>query len=169
MVFHPFLRYSLAGVSIVFLHGIPYHYLIYQYPILSPRRTILPQTKRQRKDRQHLIERFGFEPVHFLESGKTYSIGRCISSCFSFGNVILVYKKLPLPMLQLSPHEVGVPVVDARQADFIVIDHRSLINKVRKIFKNTPIFFSFNLHNIEKCRKIVRWKKGVKSVRILDK
>ncbi len=145
----------------MYFHGIYYHYLLYQYPVLSPRLTILRQNEKQRKDRKHLLERFGFEPVHFLESSNSYSKQECITSCFSFGNVIIAYKHLPLPMLQLSVHEVGVPVIDVRQADYIIVKQDKLIKDIRRICSNKPIFYLTNKHNMVSIRKIARWKRCV--------
>ncbi len=126
----------------MFFHGITYEHLLYQYPILSPRLTILRQNNKQKMDRMHLIEKFGFEPVHFLESSRYYSKAKCIESCFLFGNVIFVYQTLPLPMLQLSFHEIGVPVIDVRKADYVITNNKKLIHHLMNLLENKPIIFT---------------------------
>lgn len=142
-----------------------FEYLQYQYPILSPRLTILHQNKNQHSDRQHLIERFGFEPVHFLESSETYPIQKCLKSCFSFGNVVIGFKHLPLPMLQLSANEVGVPVIDVREADFVFVSNHQLLAKVRRIFPEIPIFIQNRSHFSGKISKIDLWRRKSSSVK----
>lgn len=143
----------------MFFHGIHYQHLLYQFPILSPRLTVTRQNEGQNKDRIHLIKKFGFEPVHFLESSRDYPVMRCIENCFSFGNVVFALDDLPLPMLQLSKHEVGVPVADVRKAKLIFVGEYPLLTSLVKLFPNTPIVYLVNLHKIEKDRKIVRWRK----------
>ncbi|OEF99984.1 hypothetical protein BHF71_06840 [Vulcanibacillus modesticaldus] len=149
----------------MFFHGINYQHMLFQYPILSPRLTIKRQKMEQKKDRIHLVERFGFEPVHFLESSDTYSIQNCLESCFSFGNVVVVFKELPLPMLQLSKNEVGVPAIDLRLADYFVVETLKLMSDLRKIFPKTPIFY-FN--QLERISPFIQFKriKLLKKVRI---
>ncbi|TCS83494.1 hypothetical protein [Tepidibacillus fermentans] len=124
----------------MFFHGIDYQHLLIQFPVLSPRLTILQQNHSQKEDRKHLLEQFGFEPVHFLESSKTYSVKKCLNACFNFGNVIFAFSSLPQPLLQLSPHEVGVPVVDTRKAKAIFIQNRELINKIKRLYPQIPVF-----------------------------
>lgn len=143
----------------MFFHGIDYQYLLYQFPILSPRLTVMRQNEDQNKDRVHLIKQFGFEPVHFLESSYDYSIKRCIEDCFSFGNVVFALDQLPLPMLQLSKHEVGVPVVDVRKAKLIFVHEYPLLSSLKRLFPDISIIYPVDLHKIEKDRKIVRWRK----------
>ncbi|MFV9511107.1 hypothetical protein [Tepidibacillus sp. LV47] len=123
----------------MFFHGIDAEHLLIQYPILSPRLTIFRQNLVQKKDRKHLLEQFGFEPVHFLESSKTYSVKSCLNSCFAFGNVVFAFSSLPQPLLQLSSHEVGVPVVDTRKANAIFIQNRDLVNEMKRLYPNIPI------------------------------
>ena len=125
----------------MFFHGIDYEYLLIQYPVLSPRLTVHRQNTIQKKDREHLLEQFGFEPVHFLESSSTYSVIECLHSCFSFGNVVFAFTSLPQPMIQLSNHEVGVPVVDTRQAKAIFVQNRQFIRKLKKHYKSIPVFY----------------------------
>ncbi|MFT9486932.1 MAG: hypothetical protein ACH0QD_06140 [Tepidibacillus sp.] len=150
----------------MYFHGIDYEYLLYQYPVLSPRLTILRQNKTQQQDRQHLLERFGFEPVHFLESSASYSIQEAIQACSAFGNVIFVYHVLPFPMLQLSEHEVGVPTIDTREANWIFVNHYQLIDKIRPLYPNLPILFCKKQQYSNKIRTIYRWRKYSNSVKI---
>jgi len=137
----------------MFFHGISYPHLLSQFPILSPRLTILKQNKLQKQDREHLIEQFGFEPVHMLESSKSYTEQQCINACLEFGNVVFGFKKLSAPLLQLSEHEIGVPVVDVRKADVIYVKDLKNISKVRKIFPKTTIFYVNNHNKIKISKK----------------
>lgn len=118
----------------MYFHGMRYKYLLNQYPILSPRLTVLKQNNKQRLDRQHLIEQFGFEPVHFLESSNTYSFNECLQACFAFGDVVLVFIELQLPFLQLSEHEVGVPVADTRKAKYLFVKEEQHRVELQKLF-----------------------------------
>lgn len=123
----------------MYFHGINYEYLLYQYPVLSPRLTILRQNKQQHQDRKHLLEQFGFEPVHFLENSPSYRSTKCLESCFKFGDVVLVFDTLPMPMLQLSEHELGVPVADTRKAKYIFIKDFKYYSKLKKLFPKVRI------------------------------
>ena len=126
----------------MFFHGIDYQYLLLQYPILSPRLTISHQNYKQQQDRKHLISQFGFEPVHFLESNKTYLAKQCLQSCFSFGNVVFAFSSLSQPLLQLSSHEVGVPVMDTRKANTIYLQDWRLGKGIKKLYPKIPIVFT---------------------------
>jgi len=126
----------------MFFHGIDYQYLLLQYPVLSPRLTISRQNREQQQDRKHLILQFGFEPVHFLESSPSYRIKECLQSCFSFGNIVFAFSTLSQPILQLSSHEVGVPVVDTRKAQFIFLQDYNLGHKVKRLYPRIPIIFT---------------------------
>jgi len=123
----------------LFFHGIDFKYLIFQYPILSPKNTVGRKNKKQLEDREHLIERFGFEPVHFLKNNYDYPSSRCIYSCFNFGSVVIGFKELPMPILQLSKHEYGVTAIDVRTAELLFIRDRGLKNELRKLFSKIPI------------------------------
>lgn len=138
----------------MFFHGIDYEYMLYQYPILSPRLSIMRQNKNQRLDRKHLLKKFGFEPVHFLESSKEFTIEQCLSSCFSFGNVVFAYDELGLPILQLSVNEVGVPVANLKKATLIFVQDKKLIKPLIKLFPSIPVLYIPNNINISKLSNI---------------
>lgn len=123
----------------MFFHGIDLKYLLYQYPILSPKNTVGRKNKKQLADREHLIERFGFEPVHFLENNYDYPFSECIYSCFNFGSVVIGFKELPMPILKLSVHEYGVSEIDVRTAELIFVKDDGLKNDLRRIFPKIPI------------------------------
>lgn len=109
----------------MFFHGIDYEYAIKQHPILSPRMTVTnKKIEEQLADRRHLIEQFGFEPVHLLESGPNYTVLSCILSCLSFGDTVFAFRNIPLPRWQLSAHEVAVSCLDLRQCRWIVTRNR---------------------------------------------
>jgi hypothetical protein len=91
-----------------------------QYPVLSPRLTIRDdKTVDQRKDRIHLIERFGFEPVHLLRSQRNYPEGECLQACMSFGDTVFVFGHLYGSVWSLSEHEVAVRALSLHQAKLI--------------------------------------------------
>lgn len=131
-------------MCLLFFHGINYEYLEEQYPYLNPRIARKKQDFSQRQDSEKLIKQFGFEPVHFISSNEDYSISECLKICFKFGNVVLIYNYLPRLKIYLSKNEVGVPVIDVRNVNKLVIYEKKLIPKLRKFIKNTPI------HLIEK-------------------
>jgi len=98
----------------MFYHGIYWEYIQKEYPILSPRRRVSRKRGDERMDRMHLLESFGLEPVHLLEESDSYPELRCVRECLAFGDTVLAFPRLPEPMWQLSPHEVGVEVLDLR-------------------------------------------------------
>ncbi|MGC5326536.1 hypothetical protein [Brevibacillus sp. SYSU BS000544] len=100
----------------MFYHGINREYVYQQYPVLSPRRTVSHKNREQRSDRRHLIDQFGIEPIHLLQSSDDYPKATCIEECMEFGDLVLEFTALPDPVWQLSKHEVGVFVLDVRQA-----------------------------------------------------
>ena len=151
----------------MFFHGIDYKYLLYQYPVLSPRLTVLKQSESQKADRKHLIERFGFEPVHFLESSKLYPPAKCIASCFTFGDTIVTFKKLPLPILQLSAHEVGLKAAYLNDIDFIIIKQKKLVPNLKDLFPKKIIFIPNRFDFIEIIIKIKKWRRIKKTVEII--
>lgn len=98
----------------MFYHGINWEYVLQEYPILSPRRGVSRKRGDQLKDRQHLLERFGLEPIHLLEESDDFPVQRCVRECLAFGDTVFAFAELPQPMWQLSRHEVGVEVLDLR-------------------------------------------------------
>lgn len=135
----------------MFFHGIKYEYLLYQYPVLSPRLIALRENQKQIEDRKHLIERFGFEPVHLLESSKFFPVRECLKTCFNYGNIVFMFNYLKTPVLQLSENEVGVPVIDVRKARILFIDQPNLIDKTKRIFKDKPIYLIIDGQNFSKA------------------
>ena len=152
--------------DLMFCHGINYKHLLSQYPILSPRLTLMKQSKEQKLDRKHLIEQFGFEPVHFLETSTQYTFLHCLHACLEFGNVIFVYHQLPLPLLQLSPHEVGVPTIDTRKADYIFVKNSNLLKELKQLYPYIPIYYGDKIQHLDKNKTISVWRKSVPSVKI---
>ncbi len=105
----------------MFYHGVNREYIYQQYPVLSPRRSVSHKNKEQRMDRRHLMEKFGIEPIHLLESSDHYPVDRCIQECLEFGDTVLEFATLPDPLWQLSRHEVGVTVLDVRNASSVYV------------------------------------------------
>lgn len=103
----------------VFVHGIPFRFVARHYPVISAKHAFIDRTQEQRKDAQRFIDRFGFEPVHFLRSSRHYPLSTCMKECFRFGDTLLIFNTLPYPRLQLSPNEWGVREVDMRRASFV--------------------------------------------------
>ena len=98
----------------MFFHGINWEYVKGEYPLLSPRRTVSRKRHAQMMDRLHLVQQFGLEPIHLLESDEDYSDEECVHACLAFGDTVFAFARLPLPLWQLSQHEVGVEVLDLR-------------------------------------------------------
>ncbi len=124
----------------MFFHGIKLAFLIKQFPFLNPDAHVLSKSDLQLKDRLHLIQKFGLEPVHLLESSSTYPIKKCLNECFSFGDIILAYRKLVPPILQLSSHELGVNCLDVRSCSYVFIKQVVHKSELLKLGLNKPIF-----------------------------
>lgn len=104
----------------MFFHGIPAQFVpgdLY----LSPRRTILNKGREQLQDRRGLIRRFGFEPVHLFESSPDFPVRECVRNCLRYGDVIFLFRSLPLPLWQISHHEIGVQTLDLQQAEVVLL------------------------------------------------
>ncbi len=128
----------------MFYHGINRRYLPEHYPLLSPRRTVSRKDQQQLSDRQHLLKRFGLEPIHLLEAGEGYGDEQCIKACLHFGDTVFAFSRLPDPLWQLSVHEVGIPVLDLRTCQKIYVVYRD-VEHVQSFFPGIPIhFFSKN-------------------------
>lgn len=124
----------------MFFHGIDLKYVEMMFPILAPRRTVFGKTKEQQADRKHLIERFGLEPVHLLEVSNDYPVVRCLKECFVFGDTVFAFRHLPLPLWQLSRHEIGVPVLNLAFCEMIFTKYRKNKQKLKLLFPDKTIF-----------------------------
>lgn len=113
-------RLARGGRVCLFVHGIPFRYVPFHYPVLTASRKTSIRSREQLDDARHLIEQFGFEPVHFLRPSNSFPLAACMESCFHFGDTLLFFNTLPFPRLQLSAHEWGVREVDMRNAYFVV-------------------------------------------------
>ena len=121
----------------MFYHGVNREYILQQYPVLSPRRSVSLKNPEQLLDRQHLMEQLGIEPIHLLESSEEYPRERCIEECLEFGDTVLEFTSLPNPIWQLSRHEIGTIVVDVRQASRVYV--REFDEKLQKMFNSLQI------------------------------
>lgn len=125
----------------MFFHGIPLPYLRLQYPVLSPRQSAGKKTREQLDDREHLIERFGLEPVHLLEYRRNdYTLQDCLEACFRFGDVVFAFRHVPLPIWQLSRHEIGVPALALNRTRWIFTMHAEYHADLQTMFPAVPIF-----------------------------
>ncbi|MGD9677444.1 MAG: hypothetical protein AB7V16_03620 [Vulcanibacillus sp.] len=124
----------------MFFHGIKYEYLLFQYPVLSPELILSRENKEQLKDRKHLIERFGFEPVHLLQASGSFPVRKCLETCFKYGNIVFMFNNLSTSYLQLSENEIGVREIDVRRAKLIFINQPNLIDNVKKLFTDKKIY-----------------------------
>lgn len=122
----------------MFFHGIKWEYVIREYPVLSPRRTVRGKRKEQLLDRLHLLQMFGVEPIHLLEADAGYPPERCIKECLAFGDTVFAFERLCLPIWQLSSHEVGVEVLDVRSSVLIYTTNHEA--KVERYFPGIPCF-----------------------------
>ncbi|WCK53699.1 hypothetical protein PP175_20565 [Aneurinibacillus sp. Ricciae_BoGa-3] len=123
----------------MFFHGIDYHYLARQYPVLSSRYSE-GKTEEQAADRRHLLKKFGIEPVHLLEyNRREFTLNDCLKSCFNFGNVVFAFRRLPLPFWQLSTNEVGVAALRMDSARWIFIKDDTLLRDLKSKFPIIPI------------------------------
>lgn len=120
----------------MFYHGIKWEYVWREYPLISPRRTVKSKKQEQLLDRLHLMQQFGLEPIHLLESDETYPPSCCIQECLAFGDTVFAFERLRLPMWQLSSHEVGVEVLDLRTCVYIFTSIHEA--KVEVLFPGVP-------------------------------
>ncbi len=125
----------------MFIHGIPFIYLIQQYPLLDPARQKGQKSDSQRTDAQKLIQLIGFEPVHLLRSSPDYSLQTCVQECLQYGDTVFAFSDLPYPRVQLSPHEWGVKSLSLLNASWVLTTHSSARQWLRKHFPSLPIFF----------------------------
>lgn len=123
----------------VFFHGIDLKFLKKQYPFLYPEANISSKNPTQLEDRKHLVERFGLEPVHLLESSPSYPVKKCVMECLSFGEVVFAFRALTDVFFQLSQHEIGVPFLDVRRCSHIFVKSDHLIQELRKMQFLQPI------------------------------
>ncbi|MFE4199072.1 hypothetical protein [Aneurinibacillus aneurinilyticus] len=125
----------------MFFHGIPLPYLRLQYPVLSPRQSAGKKSREQLNDRTHLIERFGLEPVHLLEYRRNdYTLQDCLEACFRFGDVVFAFRHVPLPIWQLSRHEIGVPALSLNRTRWIFTMRTEYRTELQAMFPAVPIF-----------------------------
>jgi hypothetical protein len=123
----------------MFFHGINFEYLVQQYPYFNPDSQMNHKNKTQLADRKHLIEQFGFEPIHLLESSPSYSVTTCLRECFQFGNVVLAFSKLKLPFWQISFHEIAIGGLDVKKCRYIFVQKSSLKEKLIQFFPDKLI------------------------------
>lgn len=123
----------------MFFHGIDLKFLKKQYPFLYPEANISSKNLTQLKDRKHLVERFGLEPVHMLESATSYSTKECVQECLSFGEIVFGFRVVTEPFFQLSMHEIGVPFLDVRRCNILFVKSVSLIQELRNMEFGQPI------------------------------
>ncbi|GAA4704815.1 hypothetical protein [Brevibacillus fulvus] len=121
----------------MFYHGINREYIYQAYPVLSPRKTAGNKNPEQLADRRHLLEQFGLEPIHLLEESPTYPRQRCIAECLAFGDTVIAFGELPLPIWQLSQHEIGVTILDLRQAVCIYTSQPD--ERLVRLFAGIPV------------------------------
>lgn len=123
----------------MFFHGINFTYLKKQFPFLYPDANVTTKKPEQLKDREHLIQQFGLEPVHLLEASIHYPVHKCIRECQTFGEIVLAFKKLPDPFFQISCHEIGVPFLDIRDCSFVFLSSHRLKDKIHSLGLKAPI------------------------------
>lgn len=125
----------------MFFHGIDLRHIQMHYPILSPRQSVGCKSFEQLKDRKHLIERYGLEPVHLLEYWRgEYPLRNCLQSCFAFGDTVLAFSTIPLPFWQLSRYEIGVPVLNLRKVRWIFCKEPNNKSELASLFPGKKIF-----------------------------
>lgn len=123
----------------MFFHGIPFNYLVRQYPVLEPASFFRRKSPVKRADARRFIQSIGFEPVHFLRSSSNYPIRRCLDECFRYGEIVFAFASLPYPRIQLSEHEWGVPSIDLRRAAWICVDGEDHLHWFRSRFPHLPV------------------------------
>lgn len=125
--------------GLMFFHGIPFIYLVRQYPVLDPAAFFRRKSPTKRADARRFIRTIGFEPVHLLRSSSDYPIRRCLDECFRYGDIVFAFESVPYPRIQLSQHEWGVPSLDLRQAAWICVDGEGHRPWFRSRFPHLPV------------------------------
>ncbi|OEF98268.1 hypothetical protein [Desulfuribacillus alkaliarsenatis] len=123
----------------MYFHGIKAEYLQFHFPIINPVHSEHRRSSMQLTDGQKLKERFGFEPVHLLQSSDALSKRSCIKQCSRFGDTVFVFENISLPILYLSKHERGVAVLDLRDAIYCYTTKMMNANLIKKYLPNLPI------------------------------
>ncbi|MBO2531971.1 MAG: hypothetical protein CW342_03625 [Thermoactinomycetaceae bacterium] len=129
------------GSGPMFFHGIPFIYLVRQYPVLNPASSFRNKSPAKRADARRLIRTIGFEPVHLLRSSPSYPIRRCLEACFRYGEVVFAFESIPYPRVQLSEHEWGVRTLDLRRAAWVIISGKKHRCWFRSRFPHLPVAF----------------------------
>lgn len=124
----------------MFVHGIPFRFVPRHYPVMNANRSSADRTHVQKEDARRFIDRFGFEPVHFLRSSSHYPLSKCMKECFRFGDTLLIFNTLPYPRLQLSPNEWGVREVDMRRVSFVLSYHTQAQEWFQYYLPGIPFF-----------------------------
>lgn len=119
-------------------------FLAKQFPYLNPDAHVSSKQGDQLADRIHLIEKFGLEPVHLLESSPQYPVSKCLRECFSFGDVVLAFLKLNQPIIQLSKHELGVPYLDVRSCQYVFVCNKGYMDFFKEVKLKRPILIVKN-------------------------
>lgn len=125
----------------MFFHGIPFIYLVRQYPVLNPASSFRSKSPAKRADARGLIRSIGFEPVHLLRSSSTYPIRRCLEECFRYGDIVFAFESIPYPRIQLSEHEWGIPTLDLRRAAWICVNGEKHRHWFRSRFPHLPVVY----------------------------
>lgn len=125
----------------MFFHGIPFTYLVRQYPVLDPAAFSRRKSAAKRADARKLIRSVGFEPVHLLRSSPDFPIQKCLEECFRYGEIVFAFKSIPYPRVQLSEHEWGIPTLDLRQAAWICVKGGNHRHWFRSRFPYLPVVF----------------------------
>jgi hypothetical protein len=124
----------------MFFHGMDMKFVPKQFPCLFPDAHVSTKNETQLQDRAHLIERFGFEPVHLLESTKEFPASKCLQECFTFGEIVFAFRHLKGPIWQISNHEIAVPFLDIRICKYIFVKTEELRIHLFKLFGNQLVF-----------------------------
>lgn len=130
------------GGRLLFVHGIPFYYIPWHFPILQSIYPASSLSREQVSDAKHLIEQFGFEPVHFLRTSANYPLSICMEECFRFGDTLLLFNTLPFPRLQLSAHEWAVREADIRQVYAVISRHPRARQWFQKHLPDLPLFLT---------------------------
>lgn len=123
----------------MYYHGIDAEHLQFHYPIINPRRSETNKTQNQLIDGNKLKMRFGFEPVHLLTCTESLTMKDCLQTCSRFGDTVLVFKNIDLPMLYLSRNERGVLLLDMREAEYCYVMNLRSATIISSLLPNLPI------------------------------
>ncbi|SFS98568.1 hypothetical protein [Marininema halotolerans] len=123
----------------MYLHGIPFVYLVHQYPTIHPKKETARRSPSHLADTLHLKRDLGFVPIHLLRTSSGYPLEVCIKECLRYGDTVFAFSALSTAVVQLSAHEWGVHQLTLEQPGWILTIRPSSLSWLQRHFPSVPI------------------------------